>query len=417
MREEMRVLVIANNAVCANNSNGKVMRSYLRCFSDKELFSFFIDKSNSAGLDQDHFFCVDDHSALASFRTLGIRKSSRDLGLNSTRIDGKGRKKNAFIYWLRYVVWNSGLWKTKEYKNWVESIKPTHVCLMLGNNPYLYKLSRRIASKTQAKLVVFAGEDYPLKNYDYFRKTEKKAFFFRVFQHVLRRECRLLFHKASLVVFNSKYIAADYSSFARPKRLAILYQPSDMVSCEERPRIIEKTVLYAGNLGVGRLDALLSFSDELLAFDPEIRIRVFSKIAEEDLARLKARPNIEFCGFVSNEALREEIDRADVLVHIESFDEYSVVNLRNAFSAKIADMICSNRRILMYAPMQLAETRYFLEYLPLNVAVSRETLAERLEYIFGENYDFDSVRKIACRHMASTCSKEIRALFEEDRRS
>lgn len=74
MYKKMRVLVIANNALSDNNSNGKVMKNYLNYFSDEELYSFFIDSSNSDGLNQDHYFCVDDESAFCSFVSLGFKK-------------------------------------------------------------------------------------------------------------------------------------------------------------------------------------------------------------------------------------------------------------------------------------------------------------------------------------------------------
>lgn len=412
MYKKMRVLVIANNALSDNNSNGKVMKNYLNYFSDEELYSFFIDSSNSDGLNQDHYFCVDDESAFCSFVSLGFKKKNIPKNKDaSNKNEASLKSKNALKYLLRYIVWNSDLWKTKEYKKWVDSIKPTHVCLMLGNNPYLYKLSRKIASKYKSKLIVFVGEDYPLKTYDYIAKTRKRGLFFRMFQSKIVHQCKHLFNSSDLVIFNSDYIKNDYIDKYVVKNSIVAYQPSSIKPFQVK-KTNQKKILYAGNLGVGRFETILRFSEFLYEFDNDARLLIFSKLDQNEIDILTHKQNVIYRGFISNEALVQEIKSADIMIHIESNDKYNLFNLKNAFSTKIADMICSNRRIMLFAPSCLAETKYFLKNIPCNVATSVDELPQTLKYVFGSDYDFGNVQRLVPFHSIEKVSKNIRELFE-----
>lgn len=403
----MRLLVITNNALCYNNSNGKVMKNYLKDFSESDVFNFFINKSGSEGCIGNHYFCVEDKDALSSFLNFGRRKEKQKKKDESSVNGSNNEKKTSAKYIARFCVWNSGFWKTKEFKKWIASVNPTHVCLMLGNNPYLYKLSKQIAKKFGSKLVVFIGEDYPIKNYNYIEKTKHKSLSFGIFQSLTKRHFKSLLKRTNLVIFNSEYIKADYIKKYKIKNERVFYQLSDLTGFKP---IINKpqNVLYAGNLGVGRIDALIVFAKTLYSFDSTIVVNVFGNANEEMKSKMLQVGNIVFHGFVSNEKITAEMQKSDVLIHVEQDSEYSVMNLKNAFSTKISDLICSNRRILLFAPRGLAETEYFVNNISKNVATSQKELSEKIPYIFGDDYDYSITEKMSSLHSVSHMSRKIK---------
>ena len=64
---------------------------------------------------------------------------------------------------------------------------------------------------------------------------------------------------------------------------------------------------------------------------------------------------------MSYDKVKEVIDDSDILFHVESERGYKERQLQYAFSGKIADSVSSGKCFVLYAPKELACSKYIIE--------------------------------------------------------
>ncbi|MCQ2975614.1 MAG: hypothetical protein MJ211_12505 [Bacteroidales bacterium] len=390
----MKILVVSNNCLSFDNNNGKVMRNYLYAFSNDELCNFYISNEKSpVGISS---FNVTNNDALKRFVTFGLFKAKKSSA-SSENVNGSNIKYSPFKHYLRYLVWNSGFWKSRKYKNFIKNEKPERIVTFLGNNPYLLKLSYELSKKLSVPLILFIGEDYPLKNFDYITRKNKMGFWFRRF-HKTEKRCFLKASKmADLVIFNSDYIKDAYLEKYAFKKYDIVYHLSSQSHLNNN--FDSKVILYAGNMGLGRVDALIDFADVLYNVDKTFMLKVFGNANKIDFDELSKHQNIDYHSFIKNEELIKEYEKAFALIHVEKNDIYNNTDLEFAFSTKIVDMICSKKPFLVYAPSCLACSKHLLKYQEQSIATNREELEIKLKNLLiqknnNENDDLEKLHNI-----------------------
>ncbi len=405
-----KLLIISNNLFSYNNANGKFLRNYLASFSDSEICNFYISNDHES-TESFEVFNVTDKIALDK---LLLKRDPKEVKENPpTSNENISNHQTALKHLLRYFVWNFGAWKKCGFKKWIREQQPTHIVAIMGNNPYLLKISYKLAKKLNIPLITFICEDYPLKNYDFIEKKYKKSLSFSIFRRLLKKYTNKLIAKSNLIVFNTDEIKEAYSNTYNVRNSIVCYPPSQIA-----PKDIEnytpQNFLYAGNLGLGRIDALIEFANCLKNYDPTLKINVYSKVSDKDTLKIKATNNIVIHPFVSNEQLMTIINESGAILHIEYDSEYNKKDLKYAFSTKLADMICSGRRILLYAPKGMSESEYFSKYLPNNIATSKKELKDVLNYVLSENYDFTAQIDLAKKnHNINVTSSLIRKEIEK----
>lgn len=139
-----------------------------------------------------------------------------------------------------------------------------------------------------------------------------------------------------------------------------------------------------GNLGIKRPEALAEFSEVLQTINPECRLDVYGRVPDEYRYLMENTPGLVYHGLVSYEKVKEIIRNSDFLVHVEKDDPILSVELRYAFSTKIADSICSGRNFIMYAPAHLACAKYIRETQAGWLASTPEELRQQLEIALSD---------------------------------
>lgn len=121
--------------------------------------------------------------------------------------------------------------------------------------------------------------------------------------------------------------------------------------------------LFAGDLGLGRSRVLRQLAESLKQLDgidgirARLTIHTMPGKIEMHRAALDVPPITELAGFVPTETLRSAMGKADVLVHVDSFDRQESDRLRLSFSTKLSQYMMAGRCILAIAPETLASTQ------------------------------------------------------------
>jgi spore maturation protein CgeB len=86
---------------------------------------------------------------------------------------------------------------------------------------------------------------------------------------------------------------------------------------------------------------------------------------------------------VPYDQVKEILYCSDLLLHVESFDEFYQEDLKFAFSTKIADSLSSGTCFLLYAPEKLACSKYLIANEVAYVVSDCKKLKSVLELLVG----------------------------------
>ena len=410
--EGIKILVISNNLLSENNANGKFVYNYLRAFSVNELCNFYISNDEVTTSDIRNVFNVTNEEALTAFKKIGFIKERSKNSQSNVSDGSKTIKKSAFKHLIRFIVWNTGFWKKYGFNEWIKEQKPTHIFSIMGDNPYLLKVAIKLSNKLKVPHFFLVGEDYPLKEYDYIKGTFKSNFIYKLFHNLLFKYSKKLLNKSKKVIFNSNDIMEAYlSKIEIEKTKTEVIYPLSMVIKYDRSD--EKDgFLYAGNLSNNRVLALQSFASKIEQMGIKSNLYICGKADKEVLKIIGNSKNIVYLGCFSNTELSDIIGNFKVLIHAEYGSKYNVLNLKYAFSTKLTEMICSNKRFAIYAPAGIAESNYFLKNMPSNIATTEFNLEKVIHYSLSDEYDFGIQSKLAAKHSSEKVSIKIRKMLE-----
>ena len=155
----------------------------------------------------------------------------------------------------------------------------------------------------------------------------------------------------------SPEMCADYSA-----RLGIPCQVFvNPVECEPAPPAPPAPgglmdFLYVGGLHLGRWETLVRLATTLRADGVNARLRVFAPDADLETVAVPrtCRDVMQVCGSLAPHSVAGELQRADVLVHVESFDDRHARFARLSMSTKIPQYFAAGRPVLGIGPADIA---------------------------------------------------------------
>lgn len=125
------------------------------------------------------------------------------------------------------------------------------------------------------------------------------------------------------------------------------------------------TFVYLGGLHLNRWEGLLSIEECIAEMNAEgVAARLLIYTSDEgkiEFERYFNRRYTEFCGFLEHSDVVSAYERADVLVHVESFRDIDSAYTKYSLSTKIPECMALGKPILCYAPSGLAVSEYVRE--------------------------------------------------------
>lgn len=397
--EDLKILIISNNCLSTSNSNGRTIFNLVSNLKDEQVANFYIYDELPDCEEFTNFYRVRDVDALkafTSFKKVGQRIRSEKT-INSSldpvnKTKGKNTKslKNPLGSIGREIVWKTPRWRTDEFKAWVGEFDPDVVLLQAGDAPFLFKIARKLSKKRKIPLVIHNCEDYYFKKYNYMSK--RHGYLYPLFRHLLKKEIKKSIKHSAICIYNSEQLKETYEKETAHKAITIMNSSPFEIS---RQRTIEltKNIVYLGNLGLGRLQSLIEIGQVLNEHD--LKLYIYGPADQETENNISQHHFLKYEGLVSYERVREIILESDLVVHAESFDEYTIKDLEHAISTKISDYLASGTPFFMYAPKGLVSTTYLYNEIPDFVATNKVDLVLKLnEIIKGDvKYPFLEIVK------------------------
>ena len=409
-----RILLVLNNCLSQSNANGRTMLRLLSGIPSDNVFQIYTySEAADAALCGATMRITNRDAVISYFKKPACVLSGRGDTAN-TSPSSPGGTKNAFTMLLRDIVWDNSPRVRRMALDWAKSLRPDLILLQVGDASLQIGIALYLARKLNIPLITYNTEDYYFKKHDYMRRTERPGLTYRLFH---RRFCATfdrLMKEKPVCLYNCTGLKERYDR-AFGNNGAVIYCGSDFERVE---RVREDgLILYAGNLGVGRHATLISLARELRNIDPSLRIDVFGDATADVAQELRSSPGICYHGIVSYEQVKRNIRLSRLLIHVESFDPFTAMDARYAFSTKIADYMMSGVPVFCCGPSGSEGIAYMADHDAAFIADDPERCAGPLkEALFDISRRMEvseNALRLACKnHAIESIQKQFENIID-----
>ncbi len=381
-----KLLVFSFSGFSDQNANGKTLKALLNQWKPEELAQFYCGAEPQDFAFCHRYFHVTDGAmlkALLGKRGSRVRNFNGETAEKTTAPAASAKaglpsflrkhNYNFFLRSLRETLWNISPWGRKEFKQWAQEFSPDAILYMVGESRFMDQLVINTAHLLGVPVILYNPEAYRIIDVSKRKGLDKR--FYKTAQRCYRR----LHAMADLVIYNCEYLQSAYEKmYGKDKHAIVAYNAAAFDTAPYAGGDAPLSLVYFGNLGVGRVPSLVELSETLGSIDPSLVLDVYGKATEGNEQLLQSAAHIRFHGLVDPSALVAIKQRADILVHAESFDDDIVPKLKYAFSTKLAQYLAAGRCTISYAPAETASTQYLLAEDCALVATDPAELVDRL---------------------------------------
>lgn len=333
MQALSNVLLFSHSGFSDENANGITMKHLLSAWRSEEKAEFYCDVEEPDYSAADNYFRVTDMQMLKAFigkktehifnvntdnsQTVSEQIDRKLVGKSVSRIPLwlKKRKYNFGLKWLREILWEISPWGHKVLEYWIDEFAPDVVIYMVGESIFMDRLVLSTIKRTSAKLVLYNGEAYRIIDIKK-RKGLERAYYYKV-EKLYQR----LNEISSLTIFNCEQLMNGYLRVYPPSSRQIVAYNSASLDFVPYRSHSSPVISYFGNLGVGRVDSLVQIADVLYDIDHSLFIDLYGNATDEDIAKFEQHTNIRYHGFVSAQVIHNVLEKSDILLHVESFED------------------------------------------------------------------------------------------------
>lgn len=361
-----RVLVISHNVFSASGNMGKTMESLLGGVDPEHLAQLYFHAEVPTRRCCLRYFRITDRDMLRSLplrRPVGRSYGSGDIDEERTAsrtdqgLEAKvyqfSRRRTPLIYLLRDLLWRLGRWDTPALQAWIQSFRPDVIFFSAGDYTFSYRIACRISRRYGIPMLMWCCDDF----YMTVKKTMSPLYHLhrRSLLHWARRAAA----QSPMLLTISGEMQEDYAAlFGVPAETVRIPTASNPCAVPPEQR---RGVVYAGNLGLHRVEPLLELGRALHRGGVPgcEHIDVYSgERNEETLRRLRSAEGIVFHGALPGREIPALLGWAKYLVFTEAFDEASRRRTRYSLSTKIGESLASGACIVAYGPEEISSMRY-----------------------------------------------------------
>lgn len=388
----MKILIISHNPITTQNNMGKTFLSLFSKLDREELCQIYIyptipnvDRCSS-------FYRVTDKEMLRSLipgkkpggviapeqirATEGLYEKPADEALYRNR-----KNKSPVRRLLRDALWALGNWYSRDLKAWLDRETPDCIFVAPGAAKFIYDFALRISRKRNLPIVTYICDEF------YFIQESKQPAE-RLRQWLFRRKMKQLMARTDHLVTISEELRQAYTQEFEVQATTLMTGaavPVAEASVREQPN----RICYFGNIRANRYLSLAQIGRELDSINDsdgtDYRLRIYTMEKDETiLEQLRPIRSVELRYFVTGEAFDREFRQAQLLLHVEAFDEESIDRVRHSVSTKIADSLASGIPLLAYGPECVSSMKHLLRWDCAIAATAPEQLPEMLTRAFRD---------------------------------
>lgn len=365
----IKILVISNNAFNQTSNNGKTLLSYFENFPPQNIAQLYFKNENPSGTSINNYYRITDMDILKSIykndkncgNLINVNsKLSKTSGLNENTC-GDFIKQSNFARIVRELLWKTNNWENPKLIKWLDEFSPDLIFFAAGDSGFAYDICNYIQERYNCKLAVCMGDDYVLP-----RKTCNLAW--RLRHSFLSKKMFHVVRKSDIFFTISNEMKSEYKKHFKKDSAIIVNMTSSLKirsvhSNTENNKIV---LVYAGGLHYKRYNTLMLLGQAIKIYNKssktseKLELNIYSNQVPniKILKKINIYEASKFCGTLNFEQLKIILNEADMLVHVESFDESCIESTKLSISTKIPEYLSLEKPIIAIGPSNIASMKY-----------------------------------------------------------
>lgn len=349
-----RLLIISNNVLSYTRNNGKTILSYIDCLPPNCIGQLYFSREIPE-IASYKYFQINDLDVIKGHFFKRYRGHCVESSGNICDLEYKTSKMhtyNTFTRLLREIIW-AGAWKSPQLNEWIEKLKPTAIFFLGGDSCFAYKICNYITKYYNLPLTLFITDDYLLP-----RRKESIL-------QTLRRKIVCKNFKKCLLLANSFFTISEPMQLVYKEKFGresiVIMNMTDTLKDENYlVKNSEIIMIYAGSLYYGRSDVLKKISESIHKINKIAKRKVTLKIYSEYFAdnKISKDKNTLLCGSLTHDQLKKELNKADILVFVESFELENIDKIKYSLSTKIPEYLSLQKPIFAVGPKGIGSMDY-----------------------------------------------------------
>lgn len=232
------------------------------------------------------------------------------------------------------------------------------VIYTLAGDVKVLRVSRILARRLGKPIVIHNMDDF--FNMD----LHSSNIFRRYLNKILRREYIKAYKYSNKSLGIGPKMAQEYSEeFGIPFDWVMNCVDTDKIRVDKRLNDNLALIIFSGGLHGGRVHSLVKIASIVEELG-DIKLDIYTSKKEVDTNNrlFECFKHTELREYVEKDKMFENLSRADVLLHVESFEPQNIRYFRLSMSTKIPEYMASRRPILCVGPSGIATVEFIKEY-------------------------------------------------------
>lgn len=354
------LLVISNNVLSTTNNNGKTLYSFINGLNEVSVgqlfFSGEIPKINGYA-----YFRISDKDIIHGV----INKKKRGnivipAETDHSKDDFSIRNsvgRNKYTLAARELLWHKK-WKSPKLLGWLDDFKPDAILFLAGDAIFAYDICTFIQKRYNSRLTVYVTDDYVM--------TRKHESFLEKKRRIsIRKKMESILHRSSCFYTISQPMQEAYKKLLQKDSLLAVNMVNDLRNVNYKKLENEIVLLYAGSFYYGRAEVLGYLAMEICEYNkihPNKRaiLKLYcNREPSDEIKKIICVPGAsEYGGSLDSDQLKVNLNMADVLVFVESFDENQIEKVKYSLSTKVPEYMSIGKPILALGPRGIGSMEY-----------------------------------------------------------
>lgn len=357
----MNIIVISNTAWNDRNSSGNTYSNLFSEWEDTVFHSIYSREEIPNNHICSTYCCVSPFNIIKNiFTPWRVGRFFDNNAFSNTEFSQKAESnikgvvkggRFLFLYLIIDLLYLSKWWLNKSIKDYIHKCNPDVVVMTGVSEAFRYTLAKYIKKHTKAKLVTYIVDDT--------YHTEKNSH--TILGYIRSRRYKNIFAISDQIYGISQEMCKAYESEFGCKvslltKGCTLSGPKDYINNPLH-------FVYAGNLLYGRDEVLAVIAKCLVGVNKDTKRAELSIYTNTELTpSISSKLNIEgasaLYGARPYEEIMEILRKADIVLHVESFEPRQINLVRYSFSTKITDCLQSGAVLMAIGPNGISSIEY-----------------------------------------------------------
>lgn len=358
--DKKRLLVISNNVLSTTKNNGKTVLSYIDVLPKNNVRQLYFSAEHPE-VPGYEYFCISDKNVIKGILN-PLARGKRCLVRNGGKIERTQSLKatvgkNALTRAIREILWMNG-WKSRQLIDWLDEFKPMAVFFVAGDSIFAYSIYRFVLTRYDAIGSLYITDDYimPRKDNSFLDEFLRRK--------IIKNIDESLKMTKNFYTISTPMKIAYSDLFERDSKLIVnMTEPLKTIRTINKSKHL--TLVYAGSLYYGRDKILSRLAEEINIYNGKsktlkafLKIYTNAKMSDDTKKKLEIDGSCGCFGSLNKEELRIELNNADILVFVESFDLDQIEKTRFSLSTKVPEYLSLEKPILAIGPRGIGSIEY-----------------------------------------------------------